>query len=122
MGPFGVLYIGNDFNVALPEMIYHHRSFIARTNEPAGWTAQFREITIDLAGGFNDLRSDTAACAEFLVPNDYAAALTLGAQLRGANADGVVYPSDRCDGGQCTGLFSPDLADNPVQGRLLDYH
>jgi hypothetical protein len=34
----------------------------------------------------------------------------------------VVYPSQRYPGGQCVGLFYPDLASNAVQGRHLDYH
>jgi hypothetical protein len=28
----------------------------------------------------------------------------------------------RCASGECVGLFYPDLAANPVQGRHLDYH
>jgi hypothetical protein len=42
--------------------------------------------------------------------------------LRAAGSDGVVYPSVRCEGGECAGLFYPDLAANPLQGRHLEYH
>ena len=28
----------------------------------------------------------------------------------------------RCPGGECAGLFYPDGASRPVQGRHLDYH
>ena len=34
----------------------------------------------------------------------------------------MVYPSIRDPGGECVGLFYPDGAGNPVQGRHLDYH
>ena len=42
--------------------------------------------------------------------------------LRAAKSDGVVYPSVRRAGGECAGLFWPDLASNAMQGRHLDYH
>ena len=54
--------------------------------------------------------------------DDYAAAQALGAALRAAGSDGIVYPSVRYPGGECAGLFYPDLASNVRQGRHLDYH
>lgn len=121
-GAFGVLYAGNRFDVALLETAYHHGRFMARTQEPAGWTSQFREIVLDVAGSLHDLRGGDPAYADFLDRDDYSAAQTLGAGLREAGADGLVYPSVRCDGGECVGLFYPDLAAHAMQGRHLDYH
>ena len=46
----------------------------------------------------------------------------LGEQPARSGSDGVVYPSVRYPGGECVGLFYPDLASEPVQGRHLDYH
>lgn len=121
-GSFGVLYAGDRFDVALLETAYHHGRFMARTNEPAGWTSQFREIVLDVTGNLHDLRADDPAHTDVLDPDDYTAAQTLGAQLRDAGANGIVYPSVRCEGEECVGLFYPDIATNPVQGRHLDYH
>lgn len=121
-GSYGVLYAGDRFEVALFETIYHHGRFMARTAEPPGWTSQFREIVLDIAGRLHDLRGRDPAHAAALEPDDYRAAQALGAQLRTGGADGVVYPSVRCDGGECAGLFYPDLGSNVVQGRHLDYH
>ena len=59
---------------------------------------------------------------QFLRPDDYAPSQALGSALRKAGSNGIVYPSVRCAGGECAGLFFPDLAKNPVQGRHLDYH
>ena len=57
-----------------------------------------------------------------LRPDDYAESQELGSRLRAAGSEGIAYPSVRRPGGECAGLFWPDLADNPVQGRHLDYH
>jgi len=121
-GAFGVLYAGNTFEVALLETAYHHGQFMSRTREAPGWTSQFREIILDVRGDLHDLRGGDPAHAAFLDPHDYRAAQALGAKLRASDSDGVIYPSVRCADGDCVGLFYPDLAANPMQGRHLDYH
>lgn len=119
-GSFGVLYVGASFDVALLETIHHHGRFMARTNEPAGWTSQFREIVLNVDAQLHDLRGGAFSAA--LDPNDYGESRRLGRSLRSTASDGLVYPSVRRPGGECVGLFQPDLANSPVQGRHLDYH
>ena len=46
----------------------------------------------------------------------------LARSLRAAGSEGLVFPSQRDPRGQCAGLFYPDRAHNPVQGRHLEYH
>jgi RES domain len=121
-GSFGVLYVGNAFEVALLETIYHHERFMARTREAAGWTSQFREIIMDVEARIHDLRKPDADQLQALDPNSYAVGQLLAAQLRADGSDGLVYPSVRHKGGECVALFYPDLAANAVQGRHLDYH
>ena len=121
-GSYGVLYAGHRFEVALFETIHHHQRFMARTGEAPGWTSQFREILLDISADLHDLRGTDPVLAAALDPADHGPGQTLGAALRAAGADGVVYPSVRCPGGECAGLFYPDLAHNPRQGRHLDYH
>jgi RES domain len=121
-GDFGVLYAGNFFEVALFETVHHHSRFMARTNETTGWTSQFREIALDVDARLHDLRGRDPRHSAALDPDDYAASQALGAQLRSAGSDGLAYPSIRCAGGECVGLFYPDRASNPIQGRHLDYH
>lgn len=120
-GTFGVLYLAESFETALAETIHHHARFMARTREPAGWTSQFRELVLDARLAAHDLTGG-AAWAAALDPADYGPAQQLGAALRAAGSDGVLYPSVRRPGGQCLGLFYPDLATPPVQARHLDYH
>ena len=121
-GTFGVLYAGRFFEVALFETMHHHGRFMASTNESSGWTSQFREIMLDVNARLSDLRGNDPAYSSVLDPNDYSASQTLGAQLRAAGSDGVVYPCVRYKGGECVGLLYPDCAANPLQGRHLDYH
>lgn len=121
-GQFGVLYAGNRFDVALLETIHHHRLFMERTREPAGWSSQFREVVLRVHGRLQDLRNEDPFYAEALNPSSYAFSQPLGSQLRAANSNGIVYPSVRCAHGECVGLFYPDLASHALQGRHLDYH
>ena len=121
-GSYGVLYAGDCFEVALFETVHHHTLFMARTHEPPGWTSQFREIVLSIDASLHDLRGGNAAFATALDPKDHAESRRLGAGLRAAGSNGLVYPSQRFEGGQCAGLFYPNCAGSPIQGRHLDYH
>ncbi len=121
-GSYGVLYVGNVFETALFETIHHHARFMVRTAEAPGWTSQFREIVLSVSADLHDLRRADTAASEALDPDSHVASQGLAMTLRGAGSDGIVYPSSRHPGGQCAGLFYPDGASGPVQGRHLDYH
>jgi RES domain-containing protein len=120
-GAFGVLYVAETFETALAETIHHHERFMRRTGERAGWTSQFRELVLDARLTAHDL-TEPGTYAEALDPGDYGEAQRIGAELRAGGSDGVLYPSVRNPGGRCLGLFYPDLAGPPAQGRHLDYH
>lgn len=121
-GRYGVLYVGSAFEVALFETVYHHGKFMAATQEPGGWTSQFREIVVDIDATLHDLRGNDRAYRPLRDSDDYASPQALGCALHDTGADGVVYPSVRYEGGECTGLFYPDLVTDPRQGRHFDYH
>lgn len=119
-GRLGVLYIASDFETAVAETIHHHGRFMAATDQAPGWTSQFRELGIEVDAELADVRvleTDTPV----LDPDDYSAAQAFAAAHRTVSGQGVVYPSVRGDG-ECVGLFYPDLARAPRQGRHLDYH
>ena len=120
-GAYGVLYAGDRFEVALLETIHHHQAFMRATAQDPGWTSQFRELILDIDAPLHDLRGGGSAAAA-LDPDSYRVSQPLGASLRAAGSQGVVYPSQRHPGGACAGLFYPDLASPPRQGRHLDYH
>ena len=121
-GSYGVLYVGKVFETALFETIHHHARFMGQTNEAPGWTSQFREICLSVDAELHDLRGAHAAHHRALDPQYYAASQNLARMLRIGGSEGLVYPSVRHTGGECVGLFFPDCASAPVQGRHLDYH
>ena len=121
-GSYGVLHLAERFETALLETMHHHARFMARTRQAPGWTSQFRELSMDLDAVLHDLRGGDPILAPALDPDSYAACQELGRALRAAESDGLVYPSARDPEGQCAGLFHPDLAHSPVQGRHLHYH
>jgi hypothetical protein len=121
-GSYGVLYAANVFETALFETIYHHARFMARTAESAGWTSQFREIVLSVNADLHDLREVETANHAALAPETYEASHRLAMDLKASGSSGLVYPSVRHAGGECVGLFYPDCASEPVQGRHLDYH
>lgn len=121
-GTYGVLYVAERFETALLETMHHHARFMARTKEAPGWTSQFRELAMDLEATLHDLRAGGPAVAPALDRDSYVESQALANALRATGSDGLVYPSPRDPAGQCAGLFYPDLARNPVQGRHLDYH
>jgi hypothetical protein len=121
-GSYGVLYAGNAFETALFETIHHHARFMSRTGERPGWTSQFREILFSVAADLHDLRGRQGQHDPVLDPDRYESSQQVGKSLRAGGSEGVVYPSIRHSGGECVGLFYPDSAADPVQGRHLDYH
>ena len=84
--------------------------------------AEFRELVLSVDAKLHDLRDERVGESGLLQPDDYSESQALGLRLRAAGSDGIAYPSVRRPGGACAGLFWPDLAGNPVQGRHLDYH
>jgi hypothetical protein len=118
-GALGVLYIASDFETAVQETVHHHVRFMSQTAQPAGWGAQFRELIIGVDARLHDIRG--LAPSPLLDPDSYAASQTFATQVRAQGGQGIAYPSVR-GAGDCVGLFFPDLARAPVQGRHLDYH
>lgn len=119
-GHFGAFYAAKTFETALAEVVHHTGLFLSATAELEGWIAEMRELTgridadlIDLCGeGFDVL----------LDPDDYGVSQRFAAAARDEQADGIVYPSVRQDGGLCFAAFWPDVMSVPHQGRHISYH
>lgn len=117
-GIYGVYSAGDSEEVALREVAHHHARAMAASAEAKGWTSQFRLLTNAIDLELSDLRADTSMHD----PDDYFASQAVGRQLRAAGSNGVLYKSVRCPGGECVGIFWPDLISAPVQGDHFEFH
>lgn len=120
-GSFGVYYAGDRIEVALFETMHHYVAFMAATNEAPGWTSDFRELVGVLDAELHDV-TDTGRFAEVHDPESHAASRDLGAMLRAANSNGVLYRSVRFPEGLAVALFWPDVAGIPAQGEHFSYY
>jgi hypothetical protein len=116
-GSFGIYYAANTTETAIAETIHHHVKAMRATEEPPGWTSQFRELI-----GSVDAVLDEVDDPALLDPDDYTAAQRFGAERRAAGSDGLTWPSVRYPQGQCIGAFWPDVVPIPVQGAHFAYH
>ena len=116
-GSYGVFYAAKALDTAVAETMHHRAKFMAATAEPA-MKLEMRCYRMDIRARLHDLRR---GWAPMLDPDDYAAPRRLGRELRDAGSDGVVYPSVRHAGGQCVGVFWPDVVGACVQAQHLVY-
>lgn len=117
-GGYGVYSTGDSEETALREVAHHHGRTMANSVEEPGWTSQFRALVTRLDGALHDVRA-VAACHD---PDDYTEPQRLGRTLRAGGSDGVLYRSVRHAGGECAGLFWPDLVPAPAQADHYDFH
>lgn len=117
-GSYGIYYAGDSEEVAIAETIHHHQKFMRATEEPPGWTSDFRV----LAGSVDRDLDDVDAVPGVLDPDDYSASQAEGKALRASGSDGLTWSSVRAPGGRCIGIFWPDVIPLPVQGRHYSYH
>ena len=120
-GSFGVCYAGDCIEVALFETMHHHAAFMAATKEAPGWTSDFRELVGVLDAELHDV-TDTGRFAEVHDPESHATSQNIGAMLRAANSNGILYRSVRFPEGLAVALFWPDVAGIPAQGERFSYY
>ena len=123
-GTYGVWYAANDLNTALAEHGHHWAVFAGDSNDPAGRRESMRVLT-------NPVKADLVAVDDFdaetrttiLAADDYRVGQRVGAEVRDADGEGLVWSSIRNKGGDCVGIFRPDRVMLPVsQERHLTYH
>lgn len=117
-GGYGVYSCGDSEEVAIREVAHHHGRAMADSRQQPGWTSQFRVLVNRLDLDLHDVRPDD----RYHHPDEYGASQELGRSLRASGANGVVYRSVRSPGGECAGIFWPDLLEIPVQADHFDYH
>ena len=119
-GSYGVYYCAQDQETAIRETAYHQGRFLALTKEEPGWIIEMRELVAPIDRTFTDLR--TGDHGDLLNPDDYSASQQAGHLLRASGSNGIVYPSQRHEGGQCLAAFWPDVIGRPQQASHWKYH
>jgi hypothetical protein len=121
-GRYGVYYATRELQTAIRETAYHFAVFAADSGDEARYE-DMRVLAGRIDADFHDVASlPPDARLAILDPHDYAAGRSLGARLREAGSNGVVYPSVRHAEGECVGAFRPKSVHPPSQERHLRYH
>ena len=105
---FGVLYLGDELNTSLAEIIYHHaRICAASLGTPPGARGVFRHLIFTVSGTFADVTKGHSPLHD---PVSYVASWAYARHVRAACLDGVHYRSVRRRGGRCLGVFVGPVA------------
>lgn len=118
-GSYGVYYAGNSLETALREHTHHMGRFYADAGMAAEWISEVRQLIGSVDRDLVDLRG--ADRPDLLHPDDYGPSQAFAKELRATNANGIVYPSVRHEGGQCIAAFFPDVVTAPVQADHFRY-
>jgi hypothetical protein len=121
-GGYGVYYAARAFETALIETAFHFGRFAADSADGPRYE-DMRVLSGRIAERFHDAASlAPAARIAVLDANSYGASQALGARLRAAGSNGIVYPSVRHRGGACVAAFRPKAVGVPVQTSHLKFH
>jgi hypothetical protein len=107
----GAWYAGRTLRTSVAEASHHRAAFMRATREPP-MHLDMRVLEADVDARLLDVRSCHGTHPELYDPDDYSAPQSLGAGVRAAGGDGVVYDSVRHAGGQCIAVFRPKRVRN----------
>ncbi len=120
-GSFGMYYAADRLGTAIKETVYHFENFARDSSDPPR-REDMRVLLGSIVGKFHDVGTlSPEHKMQVLDTASYKAARALGAALKAANSNGIVYPSVRDSGGSCLAAFWPDVIGVPVQERHLQY-
>jgi len=121
-GSFGVYYAASELKTTIVETVFHFEIF-ARDSGDSMRTEDMRVLVGEVAAEYEDVAAlAKTRRAQILDPSSYAISQAYARDLRDAGANGIVYASVRCAGGECIGAFRPRAVGLPRQERRLKYH
>lgn len=121
-GTYGVYYAGNSFETALREHTFHMARFYKRTDEKPGWISEVRELVGAIDSDLTDIRNGEFGGVLDKDPETYAVSQGFALEQKRAGSNGIVYPSQRHETGECIAVFYPDVVTAPNQGDHFRYH
>jgi len=121
-GSFGVYYAASELKTTIVETVFHFEIF-ARDSGDSMRTEDMRVLVGEVAAEYEDVAAlAKTRRAQILDPSSYAISQAYARDQRDAGANGIVYPSVRCAGGECIGAFRPRAVGLPRHERHLKYH
>lgn len=121
-GTFGVYYAGDVLETAIREHTFHMANFYASASMSPGWISEVRQLVGSVDNILTDIRGDGF---DHLLDKDvgqYSIAQSFAEAEKADGSNGIVYPSQRHQGGECIAAFYPDVVGIPIQGEHFRYH
>lgn len=121
-GTYGVYYAGRVLETAFREHTFHMARFYAASRTAPGWVSQVRQLIGSVDSDLVDVREGDHV--EILDADlaSYPAAQAFARRMKDEGMNGLVYPSQRHNGGECIAAFYPDVVTPPRQGDHFRYH
>jgi RES domain-containing protein len=122
-GTYGVYYCAKTLSTAIAETKYHREQFLHQNRIDERLTVDMLVYEANLTGSLHNLCGQQEKFAALYDPDpaSYPRSAAIGAALRAAGSDGIVYDSVREAGGVCAGLFRPRLLSPCQQAQHLAY-
>lgn len=121
-GSFGIYYAGDRLETALREHTFHMAIIYDSAKMSPGWLSEVRQLVGTIDNDMTDIRGE--GYQELLDPDPlkYPNAQAFAASEKANGSNGIVYPSQRHEGGECIAAFYPDVVTPPIQGDHYRYH
>lgn len=104
-GSYGVYYASDSLDAAIREAAYHRARFMKRTSE-LKTQVHMRNYVGSIRCDLHDIRGSHPKAHD---PNSYGASQRLGAAVRGAGGNGLVFDSVRFSGAENVAVFRPKV-------------
>lgn len=119
-GALGAWYAGLALDTAIAETVHHNTRRLMET-ELTYVRVRMRQLAGEVAASVHDIRGHRHRLPEVYDRDDYAESQRLGARLRDAGSQGIVYRSVRRSGGECVVVFIPRLVLAAVPVANFEY-
>lgn len=121
-GSFGIYYAGDSLETALREHCFHMGRFYENSNSVPGWLSEVRQLVGSIDHELTDIRGEGFDELLHKEVEKYAPSQQFAIAEKAKGSDGIVYPSQRHEEGECIAAFYPDVVGIPSQGDHFRYH
>ncbi|MFT4926399.1 MAG: hypothetical protein ACI8WB_002497 [Phenylobacterium sp.] len=116
-GSFGVLYLADEPETAVSEVLYHQQKYWQNVPDLAFDSIVMRGLKFSFSAELVDLSQDVTITH----PDDYGAARITGARLLNEASEGIQYLSVRKPGATCWALMTPKNVHYAMQSSHYEF-